>query len=169
MGDGNLQGHSPISIFQPLHNHSHYWQLYFLKKFITANSIKISQISLELNGMLNILSCEVYFHITNKEIIKEWSMFIVLSCISVSLRPTHITLLRQLTVPAYVWQWPEAQGRAVERRIWVVMLQMAYSQIWFARPLQDIQDSFGGNTHPPYLHQLHLKVKRAQCKFSHFF
>jgi len=98
-------------------------------------------------------------------------MFIVLSCVSVSLHPTHVTL-RQLTVTAYVWQWLEAQGRAVERRIWVVMLQMvqmAYSQFWFAHPVQDIQDSFGGNTHPPYLHQLHLKVKRAQCKFFYFF
>jgi hypothetical protein len=35
------------------------------------NSIKISQIFLELIGMLNILLYEVYFHITNKEIIKE--------------------------------------------------------------------------------------------------
>lgn len=60
--------------------------------FINMNSIKISQIFLELIGMLNILLYEVYFHITNKEIIKEWSMFFVLSCISVSLHPTHVTL-----------------------------------------------------------------------------
>jgi len=38
---------------------------------INVNSIKISQISLDLNGMLNILSYELYFHITNKEIIME--------------------------------------------------------------------------------------------------
>jgi len=39
--------------------------------FINVNSIKISQIFLELVGMLNILPYEVYFHITNKEIIEQ--------------------------------------------------------------------------------------------------
>jgi hypothetical protein len=35
------------------------------------NSVKISQLSLQLNDMFSILSYEVYFHITNKEIIME--------------------------------------------------------------------------------------------------
>jgi len=56
------------------------------------NSLKISQISAELNDMLNTVSYKVYFHITNKEIIREWIMFIVLSCISVSLHATEFIL-----------------------------------------------------------------------------
>jgi hypothetical protein len=55
------------------------------------------------------------------------------------------------------------------------MLQMLYlkmvycSQIWFGRPIQGIQDSLGENSRAPYLHQLHLKIKRTQCKFFPFF
>jgi len=39
------------------------------KVFTNMNSLKICQISLELNDILIILSYEVYFYITSKEII----------------------------------------------------------------------------------------------------
>lgn len=83
---------------------------------------------------------------------------------------TFDSFLRRLTVTVYVWQWLEAQGKAVERGTWVLMLQTSCcSQIWSFPPLQYIQDSFDGNTRPPYLHRLHLKVKRTQCEIFHFF